>query len=117
MVGSDQQELSVIYDTAVDGLIIETDVCSSCNSASAFNTSDSTTFDYEGNTYTYNLEDDFKYYNYTQARNATDDVYMTYQSIKAADFPFYAITAQDGKIFHDVDGILGFARQSSTPYN
>jgi hypothetical protein len=111
-MGSNHQALNVIYDTAVDGLVIETDLCSSCNLASAFNTSASLTYSKSNNFYTYDLEDDFTYYNYTKSYNSTETVYLSYPSISAVAFPFYALTAQDGKIFDEVDGILGFARQS-----
>jgi hypothetical protein len=44
VMGSNHQALNVIYDTAVDGLVIETDLCSSCNKASAFNTTTSSSY-------------------------------------------------------------------------
>lgn len=117
VMGSNHQGLNVIYDTAVDGLVIETDLCSSCNKKSAFNTTLSSSYSRVGNNYILNLEDDFTYYNYTKAYNATETVFLTYPSISAAVFPFYAITSQDGKAFAEVDGILGFARQSSSGNN
>lgn len=116
VVGSDRQALNVIYDTAVDGLALETDLCSSCNKASAFNTTTSSSYQRVG-TGSYNIADDFPYYNKTSSYNATETVYLTYPSIRADGFPFYAITSQVGKDFDEVDGVLGFARQKSYDNN
>lgn len=116
-MGSDHQGLNVIYDTATDGLILETDLCSACNEASAFNTTTSSTYAKLSTSYIYDLEEDYMYYNYTKAYNATDTVFLNYPSISATAFPFFALTDQKGKDFSDVDGILGFARQSSRGNN
>ena len=107
----------MIYDTAVDGLIIETDLCSSCNSASAFNTTTSGSYVKTNNNAIFNLEDDYKYYNYTKAYNSTESVYLSHPNISATAFPFMALAEQDGKVYPEVDGILGFSRQSDKGNN
>ena len=112
-MGSDQQAIDVVYDTAVDGLVIETDLCTSENcsdDANEFHTTDSTSYSQLSDEM-YNLAEDYGVYsNITLAYNATETVYMTYPSVRADEFPFYALRQMEGESLSEVQGVLGFAR-------
>lgn len=103
----------MIYDTAVDGLVVETDLCTSMNCSSnayEFNTTDSSSYVQDGTT-KYDIGEDYGVYsNITLAYNATETVYMTYPSVRADAFPFYALRQMEGESLSEVQGVLGFAR-------
>jgi hypothetical protein len=99
-MGSDHQGIEVIFDTAVDGLVIETDLCTSddCSHGFAeFNTTTSSTY-VQATDDKFNVAEDYGVYkNISLAFNATDTVYMNYPSIRADDFPFYALRQMEGE--------------------
>jgi hypothetical protein len=101
----------VIYDTASQGLIVETDLCSSCPRKTAFNTTTSTSFSKVSEELHKDLEASYNLYSNAAAFNATDTVYLTYPSIRADNFPFYAMYSMAGDDFTDVQGVLGFGRK------
>jgi len=107
----------VIWDTTVDGMVLETDLCSGCTNQN-FSTNASSTFTVLSD-YAHRVEDDFPLLDAGDAKNVTDTVFLGYPKIRATEYPFYALTklrASSG-IMDEVDGILGFARGGRGNHN
>jgi hypothetical protein len=101
IMGSDHQGIEVIFDTAEDGLVVETDLCVNSENCAqdeaAFHTATSSTYDQVGEE-KISIADEFGLYNnVTMAYEAEDTVWATYPSISATAFPFYAITQMEGE--------------------
>jgi len=91
-MGSEPEEIAVIFDTGSDMLAVDTDLCPSCYQP-VFNTSESSSFarvDYS------DYEEDLMSYDYVSASligyNSTDTVSIdTGNGITVSDFPFMSI--------------------------
>jgi len=117
-VGSAAQEIDVIWDTTVNGMVLESaDLCSGCVNAT-YNTSASSTYA-KLSDYAHRVEDDFPLFDAGDALNVTDTVYLGWPKITAAEFPFYALTKlrESSSLMDDVDGILGFSRGGRGNHN
>jgi pentatricopeptide repeat protein len=115
IMGSNFEELRVIYDTGSDGLAVITDLCSSywC-SESRFNTSKSLTYyrlTSKDTELQYGPEWDDKMFGF----NSTDNVYLTVPDVGVLVYPFLAIYyLYDDQFEKTSNGILGLSRQDAT---
>lgn len=110
-IGSENELVTVVYDTGSDTLLLETDMCSQCIEP-VFHTQASTT--YEEAT----IETTWKLYGSAQisGKFATDSVAMDEDNnppMTLSSFKFFAAQTQSG-ISEEFDGILGMSRQMYT---
>jgi hypothetical protein len=108
--GSEPEELTLVFDTGSDMMVVETDLCPSCIQP-VFNTSESSTYTRVG----YTSMSDLITMDYLSASlvgyNATDTISISSSAgVSVSNMPFMAVAVQTG-FTKDFDGILGLSRQ------
>lgn len=104
-MGSQNEKLTVIYDTGSDWLVVDTDFCPTCHQP-VFKTAQSSTYANVSNTIINQVYGSANLYGVS----ATDSVSPTpYVSTRLSSFNFLAMTAHVG-IQETFDGILGMCR-------
>lgn len=109
-MGSENEQLTVIYDTGSDWLALDTDFCKTCIQP-VYNTSSSTTYQNVSDTVINQAYGSANLY----ALNGTDQISLDGTTDTRLDsFNFLAIKEQVG-IQSTFDGILGMSRQMVLP--
>lgn len=105
LLGSEEQEMQVVWDTGSGTLYVESDLCSSCTSTNKFGVGSSSSFAYTSpqTVITTTYEDGTELYGYT----GTDKVCINSSACSATDFKFLVIYDQYNFDRTFFEGIFG----------